>query len=295
MESDKIYPAKLETIERLLKGSIDMHIHPAPHLVPRPDALTVAIQAQEAGMKAIVFKCRAYSSAPLASIVSRMVPNIQIFGGLVLDHEAGGLNPIAVRTAISVGAKIIWMPVAHAADHVRTHEPGGRGIPILDKNGNLLPEVQDILHIIRDKDVILATGHISKKEMLTLVVEARQAGVKKVIVTHATDPGIGLTIEEQQNLVKEGAIIEHSLFSCLPYFTLTKVGKGSKPLEPREIARAVKAVGAEHCILSTDVGGPQGPSPREGIRMFIAMMLGCGLSEEEVRLMVNTVPAKLLN
>ncbi len=124
--------------------------------------------------------------------------------------------------------------------------------------------------------------------------EARQVGVKKVIVTHASEPGIGLTIEEQQSLVKEGAIIEHCFFPCLPFFTLTKVGQGHKPLEPREIARAIKAVGAAHCIISTDVGGPQGPSPREGIRMFIAMMLACGLSEEEVELMVKVVPTKLL-
>ncbi|MFC1815629.1 DUF6282 family protein [Thermodesulfobacteriota bacterium] len=295
MAIDNIYPAKMETIERLMKGSIDMHLHPGPHQTPRSDALTVARQAQEVGMKAIVLKSRSYSSAPLASIVTHAVPDILVLGGLVLDHEAGGLNPYAVEAAISFGAKIIWMPVFCAADHLRRHGADEQGITVLQENGKLLPVVYDILGIIRDKDVVLATGHLSKKEISALVTEARQVGIKKILVTHATEPGIGLTIEEQQNLVNEGAIMEHCLFACLPYFTLTKFAQGNKVLEPKEIARAVKAVGAEHCILSTDSGGPQGPSPPEAMRMFISMMLACGLSEEELALMVKIVPTNLLN
>lgn len=295
MKNDVIYPAKMETVERLLRGSIDMHIHPGPHQEPRrPDGLTVAIEAQQVGIRAFVIKSRAYSSAPMASIISHAVPNILVFGGLVLDYEAGGLNPFAAEVAIYYGAKIIWMPVFCSAHHMREQGEKGQGITILDDKGKILPVVRDILKIIREKDVILATGHLSKVEIFTLVAEAKQAGVSRVLVTHATEPKIGFTVEEQQKLVRDGAVIEHSLFACLPYFTLTKIGKGSRVLEPREIARAIKAVGAEHCILSTDSGNSWGPTPPAAMRMFIAMMLACGLSEKEVELMVKTTPAGLL-
>ncbi|MEE8472742.1 MAG: DUF6282 family protein, partial [Dehalococcoidia bacterium] len=90
MDRDGINPVGVETIETLVKGSIDMHIHAGPHLEPRPDALQVTLQAQEAGMRAIVLKSRSYPTAPVASIVGLTARDIAVFGSLCLNFEVGG-------------------------------------------------------------------------------------------------------------------------------------------------------------------------------------------------------------
>ena len=59
-------------IDKLLQGSIDMHMHHGPDTSVtgrRVDALEAAQQAEQAGMRAIVLKNHDYSTAPLAYIV----------------------------------------------------------------------------------------------------------------------------------------------------------------------------------------------------------------------------------
>ena len=53
--------------------------------------------------------------------VSRMVPDVHVYGGLVLNDTVGGLNTAAVRLAVSMGAKEIWMPTRSAENHRRHH------------------------------------------------------------------------------------------------------------------------------------------------------------------------------
>ena len=60
------------------------------------------------------------------------------------------------------------------------------------------------------------------------------------------------------------------------------------------IVEAIRAVGAEHCVMSTDLGQAFNPTPAEGMRMMIAYMLRCGITEKEMELMVKVNPAKLL-
>ena len=102
----------MTTIDRLMSGSIDMHVHFVPDslLERRQDALRLAYSARELGMRAIVLKSREYNTAPVALLVSELVPEVQIFGSLTLDNEVGGLNPAAVLAAARMGAKVIWMP-----------------------------------------------------------------------------------------------------------------------------------------------------------------------------------------
>ena len=64
--------------------------------------------------------------------------------------------------------------------------------------------------------------------------------------------------------------------------------------DPKLMAEAIRVVGAERCILSTDLGQVYNPAPAEGMRMMIGYMLKCGLTEKEIELMVKTNPARLL-
>jgi len=96
----------LELTFELLKGAIDVHVHPGPHLRSSPrrvDPIEAAIEAREAGMRAIVLKDVFEMSNGIAWLVNRHVPDFTVYGGLMLNTIYGGMNPRAFKTAIHYG------------------------------------------------------------------------------------------------------------------------------------------------------------------------------------------------
>ena len=284
--------------EPLLKGAIDMHVHVAPDVMPRrSDFLDIAKEALDAGMKGLVFKDSNALTTDRAYAVNKLFPGFQAFGALVLNMSVGGLNPHAVRAAIALGTKVIWMPSLNTAHSIevldklkwkflnRARLPIEKGLTILDKKDELIPEVIEILNIAAKADVVLATGHLSPRESLILIEEARKLGIEKILVTHASSESINASIDEQKEMVRRGAYVEHSFASCMPAFDR---------LDPELISQSIRAVKAEHCVMSTDFGQTFNPSPIEGLTMFIRHMQKLGITDEEIRFMVSTVPAKLL-
>ena len=279
----------MSATEKLLQGSIDMHIHHAPdaRVERRLDALEVALQAQEVGMRAIVLKSHEYPTAPVAYIVSREARNIAVFGSICLNFEIGGLNTDALEASAKMGAKVAWMPTFTSANHMKARGLVEEGITILDGQGKLLPVVNDILDIVRSYQMVLATGHISIVEAFALVDEARRKGVSRIVITHPLWVKMKtFTLEEQRRMTEKGAFIEHCSSHILPLMG---------GLDPMKIVEAVRAVGAEHCIMTTDLGQAYNPAPAEGMRMLVATMLECGLTEREIELMIKINPAKLLD
>ena len=287
---------KMADIARLMSGAIDMHIHFAPDSLVgrRQDALQLAYSSRELGMRAIVLKSREYNTVPVAQLVDTLVPEVSVFGSVTLDNEVGGLNPSAVLTAARMGAKVVWMPTLTAANSKAKAENtlglklSGQGQSLFDSAGKLRPEVREILQIVKDYDVVMGSGHLSPRETFALVEEAKTVGLSKVVITHALQGLITetmLTIDEIKQLAKSGVFIEHSFMGCMATVSGTN---------PKQIAELVKTVGAENCIMTSDLGQYFNPPAPEGMRMFIATMLGNGLEDKEIELMVKTNPAKLL-
>jgi hypothetical protein len=275
--------------DTLVHGAIDMHVHHGPdaHIQRCVDALQAALQAEKAGMRAIVLKNHDYPTAPLAYIVSQRVRNLSVFGSLSLDFAVGGLNPSAVETSAILGAKVVWMPTFSSANDRERLGLSGEGIRILDEKGKILPSVEEILNIVKSHDMILATGHLSKREAFALVDDAREKGLTKIVITHPLEKRVGapLSIDEQREMAEKGAFIEHCFLATMPL--------GDR-LDPMKIIEAVRAVGAEHCLLTTDLGQDWNPPPAQGMRMMVATLLRCGLSVGEIELMIKTNPARLL-
>jgi hypothetical protein len=281
-------------IDNLVAGSIDMHMHPGlPRGLSRIDAIEAARQAQQAGMKAIVIKSHNYTAA-VAIIVNQLVPDIKVFGSICLDYEIGGLNIHALENSVQLGARVVWMPTFSSANSINMMRAQGlplkgEGFSIIDKAGKLVPEMEPILSLIKKNNMVLATGHISPREIFALVEEAQRVGIKKIIVTHPTDKEFMeevLTIEEMQQLAKAGAFIEFTIIGILP----NEFGH-----DPAHLAHVIKTIGPEHCIVSTDLGQPQNPLPVEGMRLFISTLLHHGIAPEEIELMVKLNPAGLLD
>jgi len=283
------------TIGRMLRGAIECHVHFAPDIMPRRfNALETVLLAREAGLRAVVLKNHSYPTANLATLVGQMVPEVAVFGGICLEYDAGGINHHAVETEAKLGGKIVWMPVFCARNSINMVrkvlglEMKGEGISIINKRGKLIPEVDEVLKVVREYDMVLATGHISAPEIMALVDRARQMNLTKILVTHAMSDFLSesiLTPDERKTLAKEGVFIEHSAWQVSPTGGKTK---------PEEVVASIKREGAKNCIMCTDAGGSAHPTLTEGLRMFISAMLRNSLTEDEVTLMVKTNPARLL-
>ena len=167
-----------------LEGAVDLHVHSAPDVDRRRfDDLELARAARDAGMGAVLIKSHQNSTVERAYLVSRSVPGIRVFGGLVLNETVGGLNPAAVELALKLGAKQIWMPTRSARNH-RMHHGEAGGIGILDSQGVLLPEVEQIVLAVSNAGCILGTGHLSPEETAVLIAASQRLGAPKILVTH---------------------------------------------------------------------------------------------------------------
>ncbi len=102
-----------------LEGAIDIHVHAAPELFNRVgDAVDIAVQAAEHGMAGLVFKAHHEPTMTRAYYAQRQVPEVELYGGIVLNEFVGGINPSAVAAALHQGARIVWGPTMHAREHV---------------------------------------------------------------------------------------------------------------------------------------------------------------------------------
>ncbi|MEJ2738640.1 MAG: DUF6282 family protein [Dehalococcoidia bacterium] len=284
-------------IDELLKGSIDMHVHFAPDALMefRMDALETARYAGQMGIRAIVLKAHSCPTAPLAYTIGKLVPEVKVFGSICLDYEVGGLNAHALLAMAKLGNKVVWMPT-HSSSNCNARMsmlPGvtidSGGFSILDSNNKLVPEVNDILTVIKDFDMVLATGHISPAETFALVEAALAKGISKIVITHPLIVEISeenFTLEELCKLGQMGACIEHTYAGYLP---------NELRQDPQKLIEAIKAIGAEHCIIGTDLGQNANPPAAEGMRMFIALLLQYGITGHEIELMAKLNPAKLLD
>lgn len=289
-----------EKISKLLAGAIDLHVHSGPGLIPRSlDHVEAARDAIDAGLRAIVVKDQHSMTCHAVYLIRKHILQdtpFDIFGGMVLNNATGGLSPHTVDGAIKSGAKIIWMPTASAENHIETHKRIHTEFPktkeklldeiplkIINENGKLLPQISTICSLIAEANVVLGTGHLYLEEIKLLVDEALKQGVKKILMQHP-EFLINATIDEMIEFADKGVFIEHSMVFYV---------KGT--IEKEYLLEMIRKVGAERTVLGSDLGQMGNPSPMEGIRSCIKIMLEMGISDEEIDLMIRKNPAKLLN
>ncbi|HET8575989.1 MAG TPA: DUF6282 family protein [Methylomirabilota bacterium] len=287
--------------DEVLRGAIDLHQHAAPSLFERiTDDIGLASEARQRGMRGVLIKAHEQDTTGRAALVRRQVPGVEVYGGLVLNWIAGGLNPHAVDASIKMGGRMVWMPTLSAQHHIgffggshfgrsmkmkEAPKVAAKGISVLDDEGALKDEVTEILGLIAEADICLSTGHLSPKEIRVLVPAARRAGVRKILITHP-DLGLsGISLEDQKALAAEGAVLEKDLIAMMPAW---------QSLNLEGMTKSIREIGPEHCVLGTDFGQLHHPTPAEGLRMFVQMLLERGFSPDELRTMVVGNPARLL-
>ncbi len=274
----------LPATSQTLAGAIDMHAHSDPDGVPRSiDAIDLARLAKSRGMRALVLKNHYEPTASLAYLVRKEAPGIEVFGGISLDLTVGGVNPAAVEwmTKVKGGyGKVVWMPT-YDSEHQVTSSGAKRPFARVAKDGKLVPEAVRVIEIIAKNNLVLETGHSSPAEALMLIREAKRQGVQSILVTHAMSPAVGMSIPEMQEAAKLGAYLE---------FVWVRPGsEAAKAYVP-----AIRQVGPEFCVISSDLGQAANPLHPDGLLALYQYLHTQGFSEKEIDLMAKVNPAKLL-
>ncbi|MBT3285064.1 hypothetical protein HN807_11470 [Candidatus Bathyarchaeota archaeon] len=320
-----------ELSQELMKGSIDIHVHAGPHIFSSPrrvDPFQAARLARDSGMQSIVYMDVFEMSNGTAWLVNREVPDFKVYGGLILNTVYGGMNPRAVKTALSYGdgAKYIsfgahstyyqaaregravdgkFVPLSEIYPKFKTEELDRCiRIPINEAPGDDLDEILKL--IAANPHVYMITGHVSAEEGVRLVDLAEEYGIKKTVVSSAVTK-IAST-DQLQHMTDKGAFIEYTLAAYTHTTTIPKthyyvereyasIDEGMSGADEggiKHVAEQIQELGAKHCIICTDFGVYTLPAPVEGFREFIACLLDMGLPHEDIRAMSKTNPETIL-
>ena len=276
-----------DEVTRALAGSIDIHVHSLPDDRPRSvDAIEAARDAKARGMRGLVLKNHYESTAGLADTVRRVVPGIELFGGIDLNRTVGGINPAAVEHMAKVTGgfgRIVWMPTFDAENQVRVSKENRTSVPV-SKNGALLPEVVQVIGLIAKHNLALATGHSSAAEVLLLLREGQRQGVQRMVVTHAMNTPISMTVDQMKEAAQLGFI----------EFVGGSLAGADAAARMDRFATAIRAIGPARCILSSDLGQPNNPHPAEGYGAFLLALRAKGFSQAEIDTMAKENPARLV-
>ena len=217
----------------------------------------------------------------------------------------GGLNPLAVEIAAREGAAVVWLPTVDAENETagRVDLPPDanvpvwaalqqdlrrRGfatppVPVVDDEGQVLPELHDVLRLITEHDLVLATSHLARDEIFAVVDAASRAGVTKIIVTHPEFPSQNLLADDQAALAERGAMLER----C---FTTPNTGKVAWDV----MLRNIRHCGVTASFLASDLGQKTAPPVEYGLAHFADRLLAEGFSEDEIRTMAVDNPRRLV-
>ena len=280
-------------------GVIDMHVHPDPDVFGR--ALTdieLATIARRKGMRGVVLKNHVVTTADRAALTMQQVPGIEVWGGIVLNNSVGGVNPAAVEWMHRMSGgrgKVVWLPTFDSDKHIKTLVDKNKSGLVVAPNGQVTPQMEEILKIIARENLILATGHIHAEEVVAVTKRARELGVKNILVTHGLTNIPGLSTEQAKQVVAMGAKIEicYLQFMTGPsaqYQWMTHWDR----VDAKAVAQAVKDLGADNLVLSTDLGQQGMMTPPDGIENEIAAVRAAGVSQADIDTMMKRNPAQLL-
>jgi hypothetical protein len=280
-------------------GVIDMHVHSHPDVFGRNmDDIDIALLAKSKGMRGILLKNHVSETASRAALVMKVVPGIEIFGGIVLNKAVGGINPDAVEWMHRVyggRGKVVWLPTFEADKHVKTlAKPDAVGLTVAP-NGQVTPQMEAILKIIARENLLLATGHVHPEEIIAVTKRARELGVKNILVTHALTNVPGLTMAQAKQVADMGAVIEVCFLQFLagpnaplPFLThWTQIGA-------KDVVQAVKEIGSKSLVISSDLGQSGNMTHPDGLEAAIAALKAAGVSDADIDVMMRKNPARLL-
>ncbi|HEX2826892.1 MAG TPA: DUF6282 family protein [Burkholderiales bacterium] len=280
-------------------GVIDMHVHPDPDVFGRSlTDVELAMIAKRKGMRGIVLKNHVVTTADRAQLAMNQVPGLEVWGGIVLNKAVGGINPAAVEWMHRMSGgrgKVVWLPTFDSDKHIKTLvNKDGSGL-VVAPGGKVTAEMEEVLKIVARENLVLATGHVHADEVVAVTRRARELGVKSILVTHGLTNIPGLSTAQAREVAKLGGFIEICYLQFLTgptaqYQWMTHWDR----VDAKAVAQAVKEIGADHLVLSTDLGQQGMMTPPDGIENQVAAVRAAGVSQADIDKMMKRNPARLL-
>ena len=279
-----------------LKNIIDMHVHTNPDLRQRRyDDFELMEAGIRVGARAIVIKTHQGSTVDRAflcnrhnEIVHQGDNHFTMYGSITLNRQIGGITPFAVESGLKLGGKVVWLPTQWARNHRRQMNQSTDQCIDIIRDGKPVSELKDVFQLVKDFDVVLGTGHLSPEECFRVIEAARNAGVKKIVVTHPEWWLVGMSLEDQIRLVKDyGVILEHCFAQPL--------GQGKYKSNLPMNLEAIKACGYKNVMISTDGGQVENPAWEDALYQYLQYLADHQIPEEQIYYMTHTIQAGLLN
>ena len=278
-----------------LDGMYDLHVHPAPSVQRRTFTALEAIKfASEAKMAGVLLKDHTYNTITMARTINEMGFQTNAFGAIMLNEAVGGVSPSVVEIALALGTKEIEMPTYSSKGHFDAYGDDQKIFPyrkrvkpiwILDDQDHLIPEVEEIMQLVKGTDAFLASGHLSPLEVDAIVRRAKEIGCKVMISSVSTDMP-GYPLEAQKKWASDLVFMEHD------YAAVTDMPHIRTPIST--IVEQIRMVGAERCVIATDAGNIKLPPNVESMRDFVGRLMEGGLKDKEIDLMGRRNPGILL-
>ena len=267
-----------------LAGAIDFHVHSGPDSRPRSVTdLEVARMTRGAGLRGIVLKNHFTMTADRAALAMAQVEGLEIFGGVVLNRAVGGLNAEAIRQMVQFDGgrgKVVWLPTFDTEYYV-TAQGGSGPFVSVTREGKPVPELAEIFTLVAEHDLVLAMGHSAPGEVLVLIPEAQRHGVEQILVTHVFSQNPSRA--QMRQMADAGAILEIDWYA---------VHLGNQTVDA--YVSAIQEIGAEHFLMSSDLGQATSPSHVDGLRTYVTAFRRAGVTDDQIDLMLRRNPARLL-
>jgi hypothetical protein len=173
----------------------------------------------------------------------------------------------------------------HDSEHEVNYYKETRAKAIVSRNGKLIPEVFEVLDLIKERNLTLATGHVEPEEALMIMAEAKKRGITRIIVTH---PLLGpqftaLSLPQLQEAVKLGGAVE------ITAGTLSRDGAGKT-----HAIEVIRALGTQNVFVGSDSGLVGTPNHADALAIAAKSLRAAGFSEQDLNWMFKDTPARLV-
>lgn len=284
----------------LIKNVFDLHVHSSPSLFSRQfNDFYLGRMAIKNDMKGFIIKDHDSITANRAYLVNEYIGRKKAYGSMVFNNSQGGFNSKIFITAINYGIKIAWMPTNQSLYHIkyfgssdygtfkREHSlPRWHGLTILNEDNKIKNTVLQVLDIAKENNICLGTGHLSSNEIVKMVDSMSKELTKKTIITHVN-----------WNIFRLNKDIITILKSKGVYFELTLAPIYSKQFKSENIedlAKLIKFIGTERCIISSDLGQIGSMDPIDAMRLSANALESKGFSEKQLQQLYSENAIKFL-
>jgi hypothetical protein len=244
-------------------GIVDFHVHSGPSIYPRrsEDPQTVQL-ARAAGVQWMVLKAHEGSTVERAHLAGP-----QVAGGIVMNSAVGGANPDAVLIAAGLGARVVWLPTISAVAHqaaiasdeaLAVHRQVNlRPVPVI-RGGQMAQEWHDVLDVVAEHDLVLASGHVPIPDMLEVFEVAAAHGVRRFLVNHPLFPFMEWSAGLASRLIRLGVHLE---VGCVA------------DLQQAATLRLIDEYDSSLLVFGSDLGHSSFPAYGEGLHSWIKKLI----------------------